>query len=77
MSIARTIQIEKALTDCVTDVSKLMSIAGKHGDYLREIFSLIPSYATKTELMAAVTSMNCASIIAFSASTAAFSSSSA
>lgn len=61
MSIARTIQIEKALTDCVTDVSKLMSIAGKHGDYLREIFSLIPSYATKTELMAAVTSMKYAS----------------
>jgi hypothetical protein len=40
-----------------SDVNKLMDVAGQHGDHLREIFSAVPRFATKTELIAAIASV--------------------
>ena len=57
MSVTRITEMEKALTSICADVNKLMDVVGQHGDHLREIFSAVPTFASKTELMAAMASI--------------------
>lgn len=49
--------METAMGSLCSDVNKLMDVAGQHGDHLREIFSAVPRFATKTELIAAIASV--------------------
>ena len=57
MAVSRLAEAEKGLQSLCSDVSKLMDIAATHGDHLRDMFTAVPSFATKTELMAAVASL--------------------
>lgn len=57
MSVTRLTEMETAMSSLCSDVNKLMDVAGQHGDHLREIFSAVPRFATKTELIAAIASV--------------------
>ena len=57
MTLSRLSEIETAMGSLCSDVNKLMDVAGQHGDHLRDIFSSVPRFATKTELIAAIASV--------------------
>ena len=55
--MAKNISLEGVVAEVISDVKKLMNVAGAHGGHLRELFASSANSVSKAELLAAVASI--------------------